>query len=250
MTEWYEDFFDGLYGTVLARQFDDARTLEQARTVKRLLRLRRGQRALDVPCGMGRITFALAHMGIVVTGVDLTARYIRRARRTAGREGLAVRFIRRDMREIDFDSEFHGVFNWFTSFGYFSDADNRAFLERAFRALRPGGRFLVDVVNKSRVLAHFRRGNDCEIGGVRIVQRHRWNPRTSRVLSDWTFTKGGVTERHSISVRAFNGTEMRRLLRSVGFREIELFGDWSHAGRFSRHSRRLIAVGRRPIGRH
>ena len=79
--EWYETFFDGLYARVLAGQSDRSRTLQEARTIKRVLRLRKGQQILDCPCGLGRITFELAGMGLNVTGTDLTASYIGRAHR-------------------------------------------------------------------------------------------------------------------------------------------------------------------------
>lgn len=70
---WYEQFFDGLYAEVLAAQFEQARTLKQARMIKRLLRLRKGQSVLDIPSGLGRISLPLARAALTVTGVDLTA---------------------------------------------------------------------------------------------------------------------------------------------------------------------------------
>ncbi len=55
-TPWYETLFSGLYAEVLGGDPHTVRAAEQARLVKHLLRLRSGQRALDVPCGQGRIT--------------------------------------------------------------------------------------------------------------------------------------------------------------------------------------------------
>ena len=249
--EWYEVFFDDTYAKVLATQFDASRTARQVGIVKRVLKLRKGQRVLDIPCGMGRLTLPLAKMGLRMTGVDLTASYVGRARRQAAKDSLDVRFLRRDMREIDFDAEFHAAFNWFGSFGYFPDDENLAFAKRVLRALRPGGRFLIEGMNKSYILAHFRPHSDDVIGGVRVVHHSRFNRRTSRSDSTWTMTKGSQTIRREISVRMYNGTEMRTLLREAGFRDIQLFGFGRNKplGRFTRHSHRLVAVGRRPKGR-
>ena len=248
MSPWYETFFDGLYSRVLPRQYDEAATLEQARLVKRLLRLRSGQSALDVPCGMGRLSIPLAQMGVEMTGVDLTAPYLRKARRLARQAGVEVRWVHSDMREIDFTEAFHGAFNWFGSFGYFSDEGNLRVCQRVFAALRPGGRFLVEGINKSWLLAHLRDSDDTLHGKVRIVTRNRWNPRTNRIHSTWTLSKGDATEEFTIVMRIFNGTEMRKLLRAAGFRDIRLYPR-PPVGRFTRHSRRLIAVGRKPKGR-
>jgi len=243
--EWFQTFFTGLYSQVLPGQFNSARTLAQVRTVKRLLKLRKGRRVLDVPCGMGRLTIPMARAGLVMTGVDLTASYLRRGRRRARQDGLDIRFVHADMRDLDFDGEFDAAFNWFGSFGYFSDAGNLAFARKVLRALRPGGRFLVEGINKSWLLAHFRPRDEQTIRGVRIVHRNTWDARTGRVLSTWTFQRGNVTERRRISMRIFNGADMRCLLRAAGFRDIQCFG-YAPIGRFTRHSRRFIAVARRP----
>jgi len=245
MAEWFEGFFDGLYAKVLPKTFDETQTTEHVRIVRRLLKARKGQRVLDVPCGMGRLTIPLARTGLVMTGVDFTTSYLRRARRRSRTAGLDVRFVQSDMRDIELNAEFDAVFNWFGSFGYFSDDDNLLFCERVFHALKPGGRFLVEGVNKSWLLAQFRGHQDHTVGSVRIVERARWDERSNRVISTWTFSKGNVNERQRVSMRIFNGAEMRSLLRAAGFREIELFGN-PPLGRFTRHSRRLIAVGRRP----
>ena len=245
MAEWFETFFDGLYKDVLANQFDEATSLRQARLVKRLLKARKGMRVLDIPCGMGRLTVPLAKMGLVMTGVDLSESFARSARREASKQGVDARFICRDMRKIDFEEEFNAAFNWFGSFGYFSDADMLVFCQKVLRALKPGGRFLVEGINKSWMQSHFVPESDMTIGGVRVQQQRRFDRRTGRALATWTFSRKDRKEKNRLSVRLYDGTDMRRLLRSAGFREIKLFG-YPPLGRFTRHSRRLIAVARRP----
>jgi ubiquinone/menaquinone biosynthesis C-methylase UbiE len=243
MSAWYERFFDGLYGRVLARQFGAETSLKQSRVIRRLLGARRGQRVLDVPCGQGRITLPLARSGLVMTGVDRTAAYLGKARRLARRGRRKVRFLQGDMREIAFDGEFDAAFNWFGSFGYFSDADNLEFGRRVFRALKPGGRFLVEGTNRSWLLTHFRPRSQQRIGGVWVAQCSRLNRRRTRIMTTWTLKRGTAAERHRIGMRLFNGAEIRKLLRAAGFREVRLYG--RGGSRFTRHSRRLIAVARK-----
>ncbi len=243
--DWFETFFDATYGKVLAGQFDESRSREHARIVKRLLGVRKGARVLDVPCGVGRLTIPLAEMGLAMTGVDFAAGYLQRARREARRRGLAIRFVCRDMREIAFDAEFDAAFNFFGSIGYFADAGNVRFCRRAWAALRPGGRFLVEGMNRSWLLSHFRPDHEHQIGGVRVTIRNRFDERTGRVEADWTFHRKAGRRRRRISMRIYNGAEMRAMLREAGFRDVRLFG-YPPLGRFSRHSRRLLAVARRP----
>jgi len=242
---WYKTFFDGLYADVLGRQFDPARTQRQAAMVKRILRLHKGQRVLDCPCGMGRMTIALAQLGLEMTGVDLTGRYLRRARSRARRAGVDIRFRQRDMREIDFQGEFHAVVNWFTSFGYFDEVGNLATARRALAALRPGGRFLIDVTNKSWVLTRFARRQEQQVGKVHIAECARWEAASGTMHNVWTMSNGDRTERHRFRLRLYDGRAIRGLLRRAGFGEVTLYG-WPPLGRLTRHSRRLIAVARKP----
>ena len=76
MPEWFETFFAGLYGEVLAATFSEADSLAQANLISRLLELRPGEAVLDIPCGMGRLALPLARMGFRVTGVDIEKRFV------------------------------------------------------------------------------------------------------------------------------------------------------------------------------
>lgn len=246
--EWYETFFAGLYGRVLADAQHEDRAPGEARLVRKLLRLGRGQSVLDVPCGMGRIAIPLAKAGLAVTGVDLRASFCRRARRGAALAGVRARFQAADMLALDFNGEFDAVVNWFTSFGYFSNAGNLAFCRRVLAALKPGGRFLIETVNGSWLPTHVLPRTRETIAGVTIDHAHRWNARSGRMISTWTFRHGRRIERRRLSVRMYTGTEMRRLLKQAGFVDIRLLGR-PPLGPFTRHSRRLLALARRPGGR-
>jgi len=245
MDNWFEDFYGGLYEMILADRFGEAQSLHEARTVKRLLRLRKGARVLDIPCGMGRLAIPLARMGLAVTGIDFAANYLRRARRHAKESAVSVHFVRGDMREINYDASFGGVFNWFGSFGYFSDKENFAFLEKILRALKPGARFLVEGLNKSWFLAHLPDRLEKTVGKVRLRMHKRFDSESSRDRSYWTFSEGGHVERNHLNLRIFTGTEIRVWFHRAGFREIELYA-WPSLKRLTHHSPRFIIVGRRP----
>ena len=245
---WYETFFTELTGELLNSDTFQAGAATEARTIRRALGLRKGQHVLDVPCGMGRLSMPLAKMGLAVTGVDLTALYIRRARRRAQAEGLDIRFIQRDMRAIDFDGEFDAAFNWFGSFGYFTPAESLALARRIRKALKPEGCFLVEGLNKPWLAANFLRHHDEEVGRIRITHVSRFDRRTSRIHDIWTVTKGRRKERHSISMRLYDGAAISALLRQAGFREVKVYGLPRLTGRpgpLTKDSRRYFAVATR-----
>src|SRR5690348_3468363 len=56
-----------------------------------------GLRVLDVACGHGRITRALARRGAQVTGVDISGNLIGKARKTEQDERLGIRYLHADI---------------------------------------------------------------------------------------------------------------------------------------------------------
>jgi ubiquinone/menaquinone biosynthesis C-methylase UbiE len=219
---WFETFFDELYGRVLAQSFDARTCRLHARTIERMLGLKRGQSVLDVPCGQGRIAILLAKKGLDVTGVDQSAGYLRDARLAAKKAHVDVRFVRADMRQIDFCAEFDAAFNWFGSFGYFSDRDNVRHARRVLRALKPGGRFLVEGFDRPGLLRDHKEHAEVTIGGVTIENRWSFEPRTRRLRDRWTLSGRGRVETRRISVRLYSVAEIRALLRAAGFARVEV----------------------------
>ncbi|MBN1916954.1 MAG: class I SAM-dependent methyltransferase [Verrucomicrobia bacterium] len=245
MDDWYRHFDDDLW-----LKTDDM-PVEQARFIRRALGLRKGQRLLDVPCGAGRTSLAMAKLGIEVTGVDLRSKFTNRAKRRFRKEGLLGTFLVGDMRELDFREEFHAVVNWFTSFGYFSEAENLDVLGRFSRALRPGGKLLVDTANRERVLRHFVAKVTTPLPAApgrpagTVTQRCRWNRRYERVEAVWTLRRGRRQAVCPMHVRFYTPAQYRRLFERVGLEFDAIHGSWT-GDAYSRSSPRMIVVARKP----
>jgi ubiquinone/menaquinone biosynthesis C-methylase UbiE len=242
--DWFTGFFGGLYGQVLAHTFSHKQTLRHATIIRKLLHVRRGARVLDIPCGQGRITLPLAQMGLSMTGVDFMAKYLRRARAAARQEGADIRYLRSDMRRIEFDGEFHAAFCWFSSFGYFSDSDNLEVIRRVFKALRPGGRFLIEGLNRPWYIRHLHDRVDEMRAGVRIVHRSQWDPRTQRARDEWRLSRRGKIEKHAVAMRMFDGAAIRKLLREGGFATVRLYA-YPSCKRLTAGAPCFMAVGTR-----
>lgn len=127
----------------------------EAAFVYRALGLKKGKNILDLCCGTGRHSLPLAKRGLRVVGLDATEDYLREARfRGRGVERLS--FIRGDMRSLPFQGEFDAVINLWTSFGYFvNPADDLRVLKSVAKALKPGGGFLIDIVNSGWLTKNF-----------------------------------------------------------------------------------------------
>ena len=60
-----------------------------------------GARVLDVACGHGRVSRAMARLGAAVTGVDLSAELVTRARSEEDADRLGIRYYAADVADLD-----------------------------------------------------------------------------------------------------------------------------------------------------
>jgi len=60
-----------------------------------------GGRVLDLACGTGRLAVPLAQAGLHVTGGDISADMLQRARRCAEAQAIELDFVQLDMRDFD-----------------------------------------------------------------------------------------------------------------------------------------------------
>lgn len=244
---WYDGFFEGEYLDLLAPELTSERTLGEIEFVAEKLALEPGARVLDLACGHGRHSLGLARRGYRVTGVDLSPRSLERAREAAAAEGLAVEFAQSDMREIAFDGEFDAAINLFTAIGYFeSDDEDRTVFERVARALRPGGRFLVDTINALGLAGRYQKRLWDDVGdGVVMLMEHDWDLDAGRNRAVWKFVRpdGERSELRHV-VRIYAPWEVMRLLRDAGFAVEEAWGSLEGTP-LEPASPRIVVVARR-----
>lgn len=182
-----------------------------------------------------------------MTGLDLSSYHIELARRAAGEAGVDVEWVEGDMRRIPSpDTSFGAVINMFTAFGYFDDAENQRVLEEVSRVLAPGGRFLLDVINRDNLMSVFRESDWSEgVDGGLILERRRWDAKSGRIYAEWTVVDAdGQRRTHSHDERIYSLQELELRLSSAGLRVLETFGGFD--GRdLGRSSRRLIILAQK-----
>jgi SAM-dependent methyltransferase len=242
---WTEDFFTGFWSQMQKAAPMTEMAAEEARVLRKILKLRRGSRVADVPCGDGRISLELARAGCRVVGVDACEPSVRRARRQFRNAGLPGTFHHGDMRNLRLPREFNAVINWWGSFGYFDDETNRQVLKGFADILVSGGRVLIDQVNRERILRQFMKKVVSEdYYGVRVTTSNSWDTRRQRINGSWLFERGGKRTRRRSSIRLYTPAQMETLMKSAGL-ALEFFCDGTTGLPFTRGSRRMSAVGRK-----
>jgi SAM-dependent methyltransferase len=220
--EWpIDQLFDEDYLHFYAARLADDTTDEEASTVWSLLYLGDGTEVLDLACGHGRIANRLAAMGARLTGLDATPLFLDLGRADARRRGVNVDYVQGDMRSIPWTDRFDAVVSWFTAYGYFDDAQNRAVLAQVHQALRPRGRFLVELIHKDGLLAHWVPATVTEADDGILIDEREFDPLTGRANARRTIIRNGRVRRSSFFTRLFSFTELRDWLHDAGFHTVE-----------------------------
>ena len=201
-----------------------------------------GKLVLDLACGAGRHTQALADSGAFPAGLDLSPALLADARARLGPEAWLARG---DMRRLPFaDAAFAGALSMFTSFGYFpGDEENWSVAAEMRRVIRPGGFLLFDFLNAETVLAGLVPVS--ERRGVRYLAHERRRIEGKRVLKSvrvLALDGGAELTRYEESVRLYTRGELRHGFRALGFAELRCFGDYEGGEFAPGSSPRLILL--------
>jgi SAM-dependent methyltransferase len=239
---WFEEVFDEDYLRTLPFMSAD-QTLREVEFIEASLALRQGARVLDIGCGYGRHAIELVQRGLDVTGLDLSLPLLIRAADEAQKRAMSVNFVHADMREMAFEQQFDGAYSMLTSFGYFDEEANLRVAEGIARALKPGARFLLDIVNRDYVVGDLPARVWWEGNGCVVLEEVDFNFHTSRILTHRSIVfEDGRQVEQEISVRAYSLHEIGRLLRQAGFRVLDISGSLATRGHFFGGTSRSLLI--------
>jgi SAM-dependent methyltransferase len=245
---WYVNFFGTDYLNIYRHVFTDERSTEEAAFAEQALELAPGACVLDLCCGQGRHSVVLAQHGYRVAALDLNKGYLELARQAARNSNIELETVAADMRRIPFEQRFDAIINMFSSFGYLeSEADDDQVLESIAKALRPGGRLFLDMLNREWAVANYiqndwHRGPDDSL----YVERREFDLATSRMNVRFTIidAKGGRRDSVGHHIRLYTLTEITRMLARHGLTIIITFGGFDGAP-YAIDTRRMIIIARK-----
>lgn len=216
--------------------------------IENALRVVRGARLLDLACGAGQHAVDLAARGYDVIGYDLSRAQLDWAGELASERGQSLQLVHGDMRELSYQQRFDGVFCWNTSFGYFEEDKNVDIAQRVFKALRPGGHFLLDVVNRDFVVSQQPGQTWFEGDGCVCMDDVKIDFITSRLRVKRTLMlNSGKNAECNYSLRLYGLHELGKLLHDIGFKVLNVSGRPEMPGVFfGAASPRLIILASKP----
>jgi SAM-dependent methyltransferase len=236
MAEWFEEWFGEEYLALYPHR-DEVDAAHLVRLLGRLVGWGPGWRVLDICCGPGRHARALDDAGLAVTGLDLSAALLRKAR-----EATAAPLVRADIRALPLrPRSMDAGLNLFTSFGYFdTDEEHAATLAGMVGTVRRGGWFVLDFLNAELVASRIAEGEgsvEAGEGGTRL-RRFR-TPGGRHVVKEILLADG---RRFQERVRLFGAGELGAMLAEAGAVVRHCFGDYDGGPRHARSPRTLLVA--------
>jgi len=249
--EWFDD--DSFWRELYPFLFPEKRVADADEQVAKALALTKppGKSVLDLCCGPGRCSIALAKKGFRVTGVDKTTYLLNKARAKAKAARVNIEWVREDMRDFVRPASFALVLSMFTSFGYFDDRqDDMTVLQNMFTSLQPGGACLIEVLGKERLAKILQPTISTVLpGGTLMVERHEIFDDWTRVRNEWLLIRGGRAKSFNFHHTIYSGQELRDRMERVGFVAVKLHGNLD-GDAYGPNAERLVTIGHKPISKH
>ena len=193
-----------------------------------------GGPVLDVGCGTGRLTIAMAVARLEVTGLDVTPEMLGRARSKSAH--LDTEWIQGDARTMRLGRRFRLI--TMTSHGFqhlLADEDIDAFLDRARKHLYPDGVLAFETRNcaaksfgGSEEPALWKTVEDPDGRQVDILFGSIYDPETGieQLIGERVVRETGERHRTTSYLRYVDIEHLNRMLVEHGFEIVQQYGDW------------------------
>jgi SAM-dependent methyltransferase len=142
------------------------------------LGLQPGDAILDLGCGPGLYAARLAGRGLRVTGVDYSRRSIAYASDYAREYGLDITYRYQNYLELADENQYDAALLIYGDFCPLSPGQRALLLQNVHRALKPGGRFVLDVSTRECRKHHGSRN------GWRALESGFWKPGSHLLLEE------------------------------------------------------------------
>lgn len=235
--DWFVSWFDTSYYHILYQHRGDTEAQQFMQNLVSFLKLKKGDKLLDLACGRGRHSIYLNSLGFNVVGADLSKNSIQFARKF---KNDSLHFIEHDMRN-PLERKYNAIFNLFTSFGFFDD-DNEdiAVLNNIKNGLLPGGMAIIDFMNTKKVIENIIPEE------VQTIQNINFNIsryfKDGFIVKEINFEADGNYHTYFEKVKNLDLTKINIFVNSVGFKIKHIFGNYQLDTFDETTSDRLILV--------
>ncbi len=206
----------------------DERTAAEVEFLTAEFDLQPGARLLDVGCGFGRHSVALADRGFAVTGIDPAEAMVAAAKARAAQFGVSVEFLQARGDRYNATEQFDLAICLFTTLGQIGDDGvNEALVPQVFDNLRPGGLFAVEVPQRDPTIKDLKSSDKVGEGDRYTLIQREYHPAEKTVTQTFTKITPEDTRNYLLAYRLYSEPELRALLTEAGFVIQAAYGDYA-----------------------
>lgn len=239
MKQWYETLFEN-YGVKYDNEVFTQGTNGECDFIESEIGFNKQIRILDIGCGTGRHAIELTKRGYTITGIDLSASQLNRAREKASASKLQIDFRELDARDLPFINEFDMAIMLCEGGFPLMETDEMNFeiLKSASKALKENGKLIFTTLNGLFPLFHSVKDflEEQAKEGNAVYAENSFDLMTFRDTNVTSIEDdSGKTREMVCNERYYVPSEITWLLKSLGFKTIEIFG--AKLGAFSRNDK-------------
>jgi 2-polyprenyl-3-methyl-5-hydroxy-6-metoxy-1,4-benzoquinol methylase len=241
--EWYKEWFSSPYYDILYYKRNQQEAVAFIQLLINHLKPPPLSRMLDVACGKGRHSKALAEMGFDVTGIDLSEPFINEAKRW---ETEHLHFFQHDMRSTFYINYFNYAFNFFTSFGYFrTRREHDDAMRTIAQSLKLNGVLVIDYLNAHYAEDHLVSNEEIVLDDT-LFKIRRWHDE-ERFFKEIQIEEPNNSARPVFTekVAKFNLGDFTDMLSFQHMQVQEVFGDYNLGPYDIRKSPRMIIIAKK-----
>ena len=188
----------------------------------------------ECACGTGGLTLPLYKRGFHMTGIDLSQEMLWIASQKAREQGIAIPFVRQDMRQLHLHRPMDAVLATCDGVNYLlEDKDVMQFFTAAWNALRPGGGLFFDVSTPYKLKNSLGNQIICEdLEDITYLWQNRYSEKSGLIdmhLCIFVKQKDGSYRRidEDQKQRAHTIQGLSNMLYQAGFERVFVYGNGS-----------------------
>jgi len=217
-------YFDGYYKDIWKSIIPTELTVKETEFIIDYFNLTPGKKVLDLMCGYGRHSIALARKGINVTAVDNLSEYIKEIEEAVAEKNLPIHAINSDVMEFMTDEKYDLVICMGNSFNFFAPLEAEKLLSHIYSFLNNKGQLLIHTWSIAEIaIPQFKEKSWSEINGLKYLTSSKYLFSPTRIESETIIIGPKGTETKTAIDYVFSASELITLLKENGFITKEIY---------------------------
>ena len=247
MKNWNEEFFTTMYQDMFMDRTKEEINFEKD-TITFFTGAKKNQTIADFCCGTGSVLNRFLGDGLTTYGIEFSPDYVKTGQQLYPNSTI----VQGDALRYSFGQKFNTVYNWYSSFGYFSDQQNQQLLANMYQHLDTNGTGLIELYNSYHILQNFKK----VVTYDKIYQGQKYHiTRNSNINyierlleQEWTFYNQDTSKTYLTHSKLYFADDVIALMKVIGFKncrawETPNLGDSIGYHEINPNSKRIIVVG-------